>query len=422
LSDIDRPRLRPVEAIPIDYQGRRALCLRDPFGLSESLTLVFEPLVLALGFLDGQHTLQEAHARLGRVAASPISLDELRRMIHELDEQYLLEGPRSAAREVDLLRSYRLSPARGAAMAGSSYPAEPAELRGLLESFYQASGGPGGPPREARDVPLAAALAPHVDLWRGGPCFAQTYRRVAEDGRARRFVVFGTGHVLGGDTLVAATAKDFATPLGTVPCDRLFLQRLQGRLDFDLYADELTHRNEHSIEFQALYLAHLFGGRRDITLVPILCGSFHRFVAERRSPASSARVESFVAALRETLAELGDTPTCLLGGVDLAHVGPQYGDPAPVDASARRRIELEDRRMLEPVLAADAERFFATVAADGDRRRICGLSSIYLMLRSLDAPPGELLAYAQVDDPTRSSVVSFASVVYPAFPNAKAAR
>ena len=30
----------------------------------------------------------------------------------------------------------------------------------------------------------------------------------------------------------------------------------------DLFAGELHHRREHSIEFQALWLQHLFGGRR----------------------------------------------------------------------------------------------------------------------------------------------------------------
>jgi hypothetical protein len=412
MSGLDRPKLRPVEAIPIEVEGRRGICLRDPFGLADNLAVVFEPVALVLAFFDGRHTLEQASGMLQRLAGLRVGVEALRELAEQLEAQCLLHGPRAAARRQELLKLWRSSPTRPASLAGTSYPAEPEALGPLLDSYYLAAGGPGSPPDTAASAPLAAALAPHVDLGRGGPVFAHTYRRIAQDDRARRFVVLGTGHSLA--SLISAAAKDFETPLGTVRCDRSFLERLQERLDFDLAGDELAHRSEHSIEFQALYLARLFAGRREVTLVPILCGSFHEFVEGARSPSTSDQLESFVAAMRETLAELADVPTCVLGAVDLSHVGPYYGDEEPVGADRRRLVEQEDRRLLGPVVAGDAEGFFRAVAADGDRRRICGLSSIYLLLRCVDVPRGELLAYAQANDAVGTSIVSFASVVYPA--------
>ena len=46
---------------------------------------------------------------------------------------------------------------------------------------------------------------------------------------------------------------------------------------------------------------------------------------------------------------------------------------------------------------------------DGDRRRICGLSPIYALLRTLGRGAGSVKRYGQWPDP--SGVVSFASVV-----------
>ena len=67
--------------------------------------------------------------------------------------------------------------------------------------------------------------------------------------------------------------------------------------------------------------------------------------------------------------------------------------------------------MLASVERGDADAFFAAVAADDDRRRICGLSPIYSLLRMIDGTgPGVLRRYAQWPDP--HGTVTFASVVF----------
>jgi hypothetical protein len=65
--------------------------------------------------------------------------------------------------------------------------------------------------------------------------------------------------------------------------------------------------------------------------------------------------------------------------------------------------------MLRAVTRADAAAFFESVAADGDRRRICGYSPIYALLRCLPDAKGTLRHYGQWPDP--QAVVTHASVV-----------
>jgi predicted class III extradiol MEMO1 family dioxygenase len=90
-------------------------------------------------------------------------------------------------------------------------------------------------------------------------------------------------------------------------------------------------------------------------------------------------------------------------------MGPRFGDPEPVSAPDLARIEREDEEMLETVAAGDAAAFFESVARDDDRRRICGFSPIYALLRILGGAAGEVKQYGQWPDP--NGVVSFASVV-----------
>ena len=70
----------------------------------------------------------------------------------------------------------------------------------------------------------------------------------------------------------------------------------------------------------------------------------------------------------------------------------------------------EDRKRLDPVIATDPAAFFESVAADGDSRRICGLSPIYAFLRALRGARGELLRYSQWPD--QRGAVSFCAAAF----------
>jgi hypothetical protein len=187
------------------------------------------------------------------------------------------------------------------------------------------------------------------------------------------------------------------------------VEKLAARAGQDCFASELAHRMEHSIEFQAVFLQYLYAGRRDITVVPVLASFVHEALASGVTPEADPRVPRFLDALVETLDASGRR-VALIAGADLAHVGPRFGDPAPVSTGDLERIEREDRSMLEAVVAVDPGAFVESVAADRDRRRICGLSPIYALLRVLGGGAGVLRRYGQWPDP--QGVVSFASVVF----------
>jgi MEMO1 family protein len=308
---------------------------------------------------------------------------------------------------------------RPAAYAGRSYPSDPTELRRELDAFFVVDGGPG--PMNRTAVPdgrrLTAVLSPHIDPTRGGPALAWAYKTVAERSDADLFVIFGTAHHLM-DQWFCASRKDFDTPLGAVRTDRAFIDRLAKHLAssvagrcLDLFEDELAHRSEHSIEFQALFLQHVLGGSRDFRIVPILVGSFHEFVAEKASPAAAPEVQAFLAAVRFAAARHSGK-VCYISGADLAHVGQRFGDPWLLDKRRLAEQSKDDRKLLELACRGDSESFFRHVALQGDCRRICGLSPTYTMLAVLDSARGELLKYGQAVEEDGTACVSFASAAF----------
>ena len=304
--------------------------------------------------------------------------------------------------------------ARPAAHAGAAYPAEPRRLRAALAScFAQVAGKSAALGKRSGEV--RGLLSPHIDPDRGVRGYAYAYGRLAEHCRATTFVVFGTAH--GGlRQWFAATGRDFATPLGVVRTDRRFLGRVAAHLRsslfgrrVDLFADEESHRWEHSIEFQALFLRYALGARRRLRIVPILVDSFAPLIDAGRTPDDVPEIQCFLAALRAAECEQPGE-VCYVSGADLAHVGRRFGDAGILTARRLSALERDDRKLLDCVCRGSAAGWFEHVARSGDRNRICGLAPTYMLLEAVQPAVGKLLHYGQAVDAAGAACVSFASV------------
>ncbi|HSW48799.1 MAG TPA: hypothetical protein VLH09_01430, partial [Bryobacteraceae bacterium] len=102
-------------------------------------------------------------------------------------------------------------------------------------------------------------------------------------------------------------------------------------------------------------------------------------------------------------------------GIDLAHLGPRYGDGFAVEALRDRMAHVADldRARLEMVGAGDADGFWAAMRADGDALRWCGASVLYTFLRCRPDARGTILSYGQWNIDERS-VVSFPAIAFTA--------
>jgi AmmeMemoRadiSam system protein B len=385
-----RPRLVPFESQAVTCEdGERLMVLRDPAGVAgEGLGLSPGAFWVA-ALLDGTRTPEEllAHAHAQGAVLGPAELNAL---LDALAEAGFLEGPGREAQRARALREYRAQPARPPTCAGSVYPAVPGELRAVLDRMLALP----APAVPAPAGPVRLVIAPHIDYARGAAGYAHAYRALAATD-ADLFVVFGTAHATP-PHLFTLTRLDHDTPLGPVPTDAAAVARLLEDLgEEELFEDELTHREEHSVELQLVLLRHLV--RRPFTVLPVLCST----IAPGRDP--SLATAAFLAALARAVA---GRRVCYVAGADLSHVGPLYGDPRPFSRRELAALAEEDRRTLSLLCAGDAEAFHRDAMRDDDRRRICGTAPIYAALRASGARP-RLLHYEQWTDGMDS--VSFAA-------------
>ncbi len=404
----DRPRLRPIEAYPVVEGGQQLLALRDPSGLSPH-TRHLSPIGAAVVQLcDGESTRDEICAQFQRRYKQPLARATLDALLAQLDDALLLDTPKFREHSARVYGEYARLEARPPSHAGRSYPADGRDLRALLDRCFEKPHGPGRPAAGSGALPRAI-IAPHIDFPRGGPAYAWAYRAlIAATEEPELVVIFGTDHN-GAEQPFTLTRKHFDTPLGRVTTDGELVRTLKERGGELLFASEYHHRDEHSIEFQAVWLRYVYGERMDrIPILPVLCGSLHDFIERGGDPSEASDVGGFLGALAEAVK---GRRVLWIAGADLAHVGPRFGDDKPLDAADRDSLERRDQVTLGKVIAGDAGGWFEEIRRERDARRVCGVSPIYALLHAARPGRGQLAAYGQCPADS-GSVVSIASLVF----------
>ena len=413
----DKPRVRPVEAFPVQQDGKTSVYLKDPLNFATPLGISPAGYFVLVHF-DGQHSFTDVQEAYCKQFGSLLMSDDLKSFVDMLDQHYYLDSERFRDYKNAVVLEFRNQTTRVPAHVGGVYKADPEELKTQLEGFFSAPNGPGLPNSQLAGSTPRAIVAPHIDFHRGGPAYAWAYKPLAESDGADLYILLGTSHY-SGQTPYILTLKNFATPLGLVETDRDFVQRLQAKCAEDCFTDEYLHRGEHSLEFQVVFLKYLAQQRAALTgrpekpfkIVPILVSSFHSAVVNQTLPEKDSAVGTFLRTLRD-LAALESRRVCFVAGVDLAHVGRQFGDREPITDDFLKWVESEDQELVNRLAALDAPGFFNAVAKDQDKRRICGFSPLYSLIHLLDGAKGKQLKYSQAFTPETGSAVTFSSLIF----------
>jgi len=414
---LDRPRLRAVEAFPVQQDGKTLVYLKDPQNFAEPLGISPAGYFVASHF-DGEHSLVDIQEAYCKQFGTLLLTEELKKFIELFDDHHYLYTARFLLHQNKVVEEFKGQPMRMAAHVGSVYRKDSRELKAQLDGFFLSPQGPGLPSRDASTSTPRAIVAPHIDFHRGGPAYAWAYKGLAESEGADLYVLLGTSHC-GGRNPFIVTFKDFDTPLGAVETDKEFTRRLQESCREDLLTDEFLHRAEHSLEFQVLFLKYIAQRRAELRgeaetpfkIVPILVSSFHPMVLSRTLPEKHSPVAGFINALQELVAQ-ESRRVCFVAGVDLAHVGKQFGDREPITPDSLEWVKAEDHRLIDRLGVLDGPGFFDEVAKDQDKRRICGFSPLYSLIQLLDGSHGTTLKYDQAFTPETGSAVTFTSMIF----------
>jgi hypothetical protein len=397
-------RLRPtLDFMPSPDPDKPGLLIRDPFQFSDAALIIPPVLVESLTYFDGTCSSLDLRAFLVRLTGD-VDVSRLEKhLIDTLSAAGFLEDENFLQRKEQAERMFASAPTREPAHSGSGYPEDPAELTATLRGYLHGPESPSGAPARR----IRAIAAPHVSPFGGVDSYRAAYAALTPADADRTFVVLGTSHY-GQPDRFGLTRKAFVTPFGETGTNLALVDEIARAAGSGIQMEDYCHAVEHSIEFQVVFLQHLFGP--GVRVLPILCGAFSHGMQAGARPEGDDNVSRTIGALGEIAAREGDRLLWVLG-VDMAHMGRRYGDrfEATADRGEMEAVARRDHSRIQRMEQGDAAGFWEQVRENHDDLKWCGASPIYTFLHAMPDARGALLHYQQwnIDE---HSVVSFAGL------------
>jgi AmmeMemoRadiSam system protein B len=391
-----------LDFMPSPSPEHPGLFIRDPFRFSDAMLVIPPPLVECLQCFDGAQTELDLRAALVRITGD-LEVGELgQHLIDTLSRAGFLEDAESARMQEARKREFAAASVREPAHAGSAYPAEASEVRGVMEEYLK---GVEAPPADG----LFAIAAPHVSPVGGWQSYRAAYGMLRPEHKNRTFVILATSHY-GEPDRFGLTRKAFRTPLGDAQPDTALVDWLAARGGAGVQMEDYCHSFEHTVELQVIFLQHMLGP--EVKILPVLVGSFARSIYRGGAPEDDDKVRAFFDALSELREREGDRLFWVMG-VDMAHMGARYHDrfEAVAGEGEMQEVAERDEKRIERINQLDAGGFWELVRERQDDLKWCGSAPFYTFLKTAGKARGELLSYEQwnIDD---RSVVSFAGMSF----------
>jgi MEMO1 family protein len=274
-------------------------------------------------------------------------------------------------------REFESSPKiRPPAVAGSFYPADPADLAREIREFTESA----VPKKTVR-----GCIVPHAGYMYSGHVAGAVYAGIEIPARA---ILIGPRHYPRGEPLAILPDGAWQTPLGNAPIDEPLSKALLYEFP-RLRTDAVAHQREHSLEVQIPFLQLL---RNDIHFCPIV-------LATDRFPV----LDDLGHALARVVRAQPD-PVLVIASTDMNHY----------ESDAVTRVK--DRKAIDRVQALDARGLFDTVRNEGIS--MCGYAAtvaVLVAMKNLGATEATLIRYATSGDINgdRSRVVGYAGFLIP---------
>jgi len=277
---------------------------------------------------------------------------------------------------------------RKPAVAGYFYESDEDLLRERIKWCYTHPVGPGRIPTKLGDKrSIKGLISPHAGYEFSGPVAAFSYLELAEDGVPETVLILCPNHTGMGSGLSTMTEGSWLTPLGEVPIDTEFAEKLVS--NYPLLDDEPSaHLREHSCEVQLPFLQEL---GQDFKLVPICMMMQDLETSQELGRAIAATVDEL------------DRDMVIIASTDFTHQMPH------------EVAEAQDAKVLEAIETFDEEEMIKRIITNNVT--MCGYGPVATTMaasKAMGARDARILKYATSGDTSGNytSVVGYGSALF----------
>src|SRR3990172_3244119 len=89
---IENPKVRPLDAFPMQIEGKEMIGIKDPAGISPEIVFVSHETLFLISLMDGTNTLRDLQAAYLRRYGALLFTDKIEDLIEQLNSRHLLEN------------------------------------------------------------------------------------------------------------------------------------------------------------------------------------------------------------------------------------------------------------------------------------------------------------------------------------------
>jgi AmmeMemoRadiSam system protein B len=359
--------------------------------------------------LDGTHDLRDIQMGLMKQQGGRmVCISEIESLIEQLDQACILNSESFRNKMHRLRVEFINRENRLPVYAGKSYMSEPEVLAQLIQNVENNL-----KPLNSENIQdsITGILAPHIDITIGKNTYVNVYRYL----KGKHYdlvIILGVNHQ-SQDGLFSVSEKNYITPFGEIQTDRSFIMELKRNMpEGALSSDDFGHKTEHSIEFQTIFLQYFLKGQ--FAMAPILCGSIHEFIFQRKNLFDDHRFLEMVHRVKTRIQE-SRSRVLIVAGVDLSHIGLKFGDSMPASSILPWAMS-SDRTVLSMLTRGEPEKILRHAIETRDQYHICGLPAILLLSSLLREDRADIIQFETYDEQETQSAVNYASMIFSASP------
>ena len=401
MKNVPLPKLRDDLLVEnFEENGELLVAFSDELGIASQAVVIPKIVADFVQILDGELSIEDIRQQSMEILNENFDTKALESVVMQLEARGFMDSARTRI-AVEQIQQYLTQDKRPSICHGMSYPDNPDELKKFLNEILNT---------EKRDESkkITSALAPHIDFRIGEEahnCYGLAFQNLDRD--ADLAVIFGTAHNRVSSEFML-TKKNYSSPLGEIQTDQDIISGLENALGDNLHFDDLAHRTEHSIEFHALLLQHIFDNK--IKILPVLTGGMFEYLDDGNAPNENSDFMKFINALRKVISDSGKKVIFLASG-DLSHIGRKFGDDFDAE-SEFEELKKADKNLIELLKKANKTTLFKEISKNNNTRNVCGFAPFYSLLECVDNLNEGKSAYGLWDEQETKSAVSFATVVF----------
>ena len=241
-------------------------------------------------------------------------------------------------------------------LAGSWYPSSSAALKKEIEIYLDNV-------KEKKLDNVIALLLPHAGYAYSGQTAAYGVKEIIGK-KYSRVIILGPSHrtYKKNRICVPKDINAFKTPLGTVPLDNKFINKLKKFPG--VITNDQTQYYEHSVQIELPLLQNALG---QFNLVPIVVGQLDSNTAQK---------------IGDILSSLIDDSTLVIASSDFTHYGQRFSyTPFPLNFQTQEKIKKLDMKAVKEIENINFDGFSSYIDKTGIT--VCGSNPILILLAML---------------------------------------